>query len=150
MSRPRISQNLRDLVRQRAGRRCEYCQTAEWISGLECEIDHVIPVMQGGPTTADNLCLACSSCNGFKQAKTHGLDPDIGEKVDLFHPRQQHWYEHFHWSDDGVQILGSSGCGQATIAELRLNHPLIVVARTLWVRFGQHPPGSRGDAEEGS
>lgn len=38
-----IPSALRDLVRQRAGSRCEYCQTSEWLTGLEREIDHIHP-----------------------------------------------------------------------------------------------------------
>jgi HNH endonuclease len=36
------------------------------------ELEHVIPVSQGGLTTADNLALACHGCNNYKQARTMG------------------------------------------------------------------------------
>lgn len=36
-----ISRALREQVKQRADFRCEYCQTSEWLSGAEGEIDHV-------------------------------------------------------------------------------------------------------------
>lgn len=140
MSRPRIPAELREVVRQRARRHCEYCQTSEWLTGLECEIDHIIPWTQGGPSTDDNLCLACASCNGYKQAKTHSIDPDTEEQVALFHPRQQRWHEHFGWSEDGTHITGSTPCGRATVDALRMNHALIVAARAIWVSFGHHPP----------
>lgn len=140
MTDPRIPQSLREFVRQRAGQRCEYCQTSEQISGLEHEIDHIIPRASQGTTTAENLCLACSSCNGYKQAKTHETDPESGNVVPLFHPRQQRWREHFVWSADGTQIIGLTPSGRATIQALNLNHPLIVSARRRWTAAGWHPP----------
>lgn len=136
-----ISTSLRDFVRQRANYYCEYCQTAEWLNGLEGEIDHIKPRAIGGPTVSENLCLACSSCNGNKHSKTHGIDPDTGAKVELFHPRRQVWHEHFMWSEDGTRILGLTSCGRATIATLQMNHTLVVAARLIWVRAGYHPPG---------
>lgn len=135
-----IPQALRQQVRARAHNRCEYCQTSEWLSGLPCEIDHIIPQAKGGLTTDNNLCLACSSCNGHKQAITHALDPETGEEMPLFHPRQQRWSEHFAWSADGTTITGLTPTGRATVATLLLNHPLIVAARSIWVGAGLHPP----------
>jgi len=131
---------MRRLVRERAESRCEYCHTPEWLSGLPCEIDHINPRAKGGATIADNLCLACASCNGYKQAHTHATDPESGEKVSLFNPRQQRWGEHFAWSDDGATIIGLTACGRATVVALKLDHSLIVGARSIWVSIGQHPP----------
>jgi len=127
---------LRAMVRRRAGYRCEYCHTPEWLSGLECEIDHILPISQGGQTTEDNLCLACSACNGFKQASTQGVDPVIGDKVSLFHPRQHRWEDHFAWSEDSTRISGLTSIGRATISILRMNNDLIVNARRIWVFAG--------------
>lgn len=86
MTNTPIPKPRRELVRQRAGSRCEYCQTPEWLNGLPGEVDHIIPRAQGGLTTADNLCFACASCNGYKQAKTCGVDPETGQELPLFHP----------------------------------------------------------------
>lgn len=135
-----ISQPLRDLIRQRASGRCEYCQTSEWLTGLPGEVDHIIPRARGGPATANNLCFACSSCNGYKQAKQSGADPETGQVVPLFDPRRQVWSDHFAWSSDGVRVVGLTASGRATIEVLRINHPLIVAARSLWVNSGHHPP----------
>jgi 5-methylcytosine-specific restriction endonuclease McrA len=135
-----IPSALRDLVRQRAGSRCEYCQTSEWLTGLECEIDHIHPRVRGGLTTAENLCLACATCNGHKQAKISAIDPETKEEVGLFHPRLQHWHDHFAWNEAGVEIIGLTAIGRATIDALRLNHTLVVGARSIWIRAGYHPP----------
>jgi hypothetical protein len=145
---PYISVTLRDLVRRRARNCCEYCQTSEWLSGLECEVDHIVPRASGGLTIAENLCLACASCNGFKQAKTSAIDPESSQEVFLFHPRQQRWYDHFTWSEDSTYIIGLTPYGRVTIEALKLNHALIVGARSLWVRISLHPPALASQADE--
>ncbi len=80
MATTRISVPLRELVRQRAGHRCEYCQVSEWLSGQRCHIDHIIPLVEGGETSADNLCLACAACNGSKLDRTEAVDSQSGER----------------------------------------------------------------------
>ena len=135
-----IPLSLRRIVRDRAQERCEYCQSSEQISGLPCEIDHIVPRVSAGPTTTDNLCLACAACNAYKGSSTHAIDPEAGKRTALFNPRQQNWSEHFAWSEDGVTILGLTAYGRATIAALKMNNPYIVSARALWVSAGWHPP----------
>lgn len=140
MSNRPVPAALRTLVRERANGRCEYCQTPEWLSGLPGEIDHITLRAHGGETTLDNLCFACAACNGRKQAKLSGVDPHTGQEHRLFHPRIQLWQEHFAWNPDGTQIVGLTPIGRATVEALHLNHDLVVVARSLWVRIGHHPP----------
>jgi hypothetical protein len=140
MSPSTIPEELRDFVTQRADYRCEYCQTPMWLTGIPHEIDHIIPRAKKGLSTEDNLCLACSSCNGYKYIRTHGLDPETRQEVALFHPRQQAWFQHFVWCEEGTHIVGLTPCGRATIEVLRLNHDLIVTARAIWVSTGYHPP----------
>lgn len=135
-----IPPKLRKLVRERANYRCEYCQSSEWLSGQLCHIDHIIPRDKGGLTVAENLCLACASCNGSKLDFTRAVDPETGETVFLFHPREQDWNDHLTWSEDGTEIIGTTPCGRATVALLRMNRPLAVAARTVWVSVGRHPP----------
>jgi hypothetical protein len=135
-----VSEALRNAVRERAKGRCEYCLTSEALSGIRCQIDHILPRSRGGSTTADNLCLACAACNGYKHARTHALDPESGAEAPLFDPRQQHWHEHFAWSADGTEIIGRTPTGRVTVAALRLNDALIVGTRSLWVGVGVHPP----------
>ena len=135
-----ISAQLRELVRQRAAYRCEYCRSSEWLAGQRSHIDHIVPGSKGGETNADNLCLACAACNGSKLDRTQAIDPDTGKIEPLFNPRQQHWQEHFVWSEDGTQIIGLTPCGRVTVEALRLNRPLAVAARAVWVSVGRHPP----------
>jgi hypothetical protein len=135
-----LSESLRNSVRERANFLCEYSQTAEILSGLRCTTDHIIPKSRGGSDRLDNLCAACIFCNGRKHAKIEGVDPETGQKVRLFHPRQQQWYEHFQWREEGTIIVGLTACGRATIEVLQLNEPLRVAARSIWGQAGRHPP----------
>ena len=64
----RISPALRGLVRARAHNRCEYCQTSEWLSGLPCEIDHILPRSAGGLTTDDNFAWLALPAMDTKEA----------------------------------------------------------------------------------
>jgi hypothetical protein len=54
---------LEELVWERAGRRCEYCQVAQKFDRLPFEIDHVISQKHRGRSHPSNLCLACFACN---------------------------------------------------------------------------------------
>ncbi|MBE2200374.1 MAG: HNH endonuclease [Anaerolinea sp.] len=136
----KILPEIRALVRRRADYRCEYCQTDERLSGIAGEIDHVIPRIAGGTDEPDNLCLACSSCNSHKWAKTEGFDSQTGTVVPLFHPRRQNWRDHFAWSEDGRFIVALTPCGRVTIDVLQMNHDLLLTARATWASFGLHPP----------
>lgn len=131
---------LAQQVRDRAGHRCEYCRTSEWPSGQRHEIDHISPRSLGGATHLDNLCLACATCNGFKRDQTHVLDPDSGEPIPLYNPRVDKWGEHFAWDPEGTRLEGLTPCGRGTVALLRMNSPLILSARAVWVAVRRHPP----------
>ena len=136
----KIPKRLSRRVRERAHHRCEYCQTSEWLSGQRHPIDHILPRALGGDTTFDNLCLACAACNGSKLDHTDALDPESREHVALYNPRTQPWQSHFAWSDDGTHVIGLTPCGRATIFALKLNRPLALAARALWVSVKRHPP----------
>lgn len=140
MNIARIPPALRRLVRTRARQRCEYCHSPEWLTGLHCEVDHIIPQAHNGATTAENLCLACTACNAHKGVMTHAQDPETGAQVALFNPRQQVWHEHFAWNEEGTMIVGLTACGRATVIALRFNDPLSVTARELWLLTGKYPP----------
>jgi hypothetical protein len=140
MSRQHIPTSLRRLVSERAGYRCGYCRTSQAYSGVQFHIEHIIPLAAGGLTVESNLWLACALCNGYKGSKTQGTDPSTGEVVALFNPRTQKWNEHFTWSEDGLQIMGRSACGRATVVELQLNNEYVLPARRNWVGVGWHPP----------
>lgn len=135
-----LSESIRNQVRERANFICEYCQTAEMLSGLKCTTDHIIPQSRGGSDDLENLCAACTFCNSHKYTKTEGSDPETGQTVKLFNPRLQEWYKHFQWSDDCTMIMGLTACSRVTIDALQLNDSLRVMARSIWVQTGRHPP----------
>ena len=123
-----------------AHHRCGYCLTTEMLIGAPMEIEHIIPTALGGQTEEGNLWLACSLCNEYKGVRVVAPDPLTDELVPLFNPRQQSWSEHFAWSQDFEQIVGRTAIGRATTVALRLNRPLLVRSRRIWVVAGLHPP----------
>jgi len=92
---PKIPPELRRQVSQDAQYRCGYCRTSQRVVGGPMVVDHLIPVSRGGPTTRENLWLACRRCNEFKGARTEAVDEQTGEAVKLFNPRTQSWSVHF-------------------------------------------------------
>jgi HNH endonuclease len=136
-----VSGELRRQVRQDAGSRCGYCLSAEQLTGSPLTIDHIVPTGAGGPTSRDNLWLACHRCNEFKSDRQDALDLDSNERVPIYNPRTQNWREHFAWSPDGTSIRGLTAIGRATVIALQLNNDYIIQARRFWVEAGRHPPG---------
>ncbi len=65
-------------------------------------------------------------------------DPETGEVVPIFNPRQQIWKEHFGWK--GVEVLGLTAVGRATINALSLNRPIMLAIRGEEAFFNRHPP----------
>lgn len=105
------------------------------------EIEHLIPISQGGSNEESNLWLACPLCNRSKSDRMMAVDPDTGDTVPLFNPRTQIWSEHFRWGDDGIRIIGITAIGRATVETLHLSddHDALKV-RSYWVLAGWHPP----------
>ena len=110
----------KDLVRQRAGQRCEYCQLRQQDSPLAAlQIEHIIPKKHGGSDEVDNLALACIDCNLRKGPNLTGIDPETGDIVELFDPRRQSWVDHFEWR--GIYIVGRTATGRTTVRVLNMN-----------------------------
>ncbi len=129
-----MQRQLIELIRQRASFRCEYCHFPERFSGLNFQIDHIIPEKHGGQTASDNLALSCIYCNSYKGPNLSGVDPVTTEIVRLFHPRRDGWEEHFRWR--GAVLIGRTPIGRATIEVLRINEPTAVALRRLFIRAG--------------
>jgi hypothetical protein len=68
------------------------------------------------------------------------VDPDSGEVVPLYNPRQQRWSDHFAWDSTYSLVIGLTAVGRATVAALRLNRQGVVNLRRLLVPIGEHPP----------
>jgi HNH endonuclease len=129
-------------VLEDAAYRCGYCLTSQRITAMPMHVEHIIPLAVGGTSAEENLWLACPLCNGYKGTRTHYTDPETGEEALLFNPRRQVWSEHFRWSDDGVEIIGLTPSGRATVVALKLNNESLTRARHRWVLAGWHPPTS--------
>jgi hypothetical protein len=131
---------LRAQVREIDNGLCAYCHTPEALTVTTFEVDHIVPVSQGGETSLDNLCLSCPSCNRHKGARQAVSDSQTGKSVPLYHPRHQVWSEHFVWSDDGTRLEGSTSVGCATIEALHINRPQMTRLRGLWIKMGLFAP----------
>ena len=136
----RVTAALWRVVKARARDHCEYCRSPEQFATQSFTVEHVLPRDAGGETVLENLAWACFGCNGHKHTATHGIDPETGERVPLFHPRQQRWLDHFVWSDDFTRIGGTTPIGRATIAVLHLNRAGLVNLRRVLAAGGAHPP----------
>lgn len=60
--RKNISAAIRFKVLKRDKFTCQYCGR----SGIELEIDHIVPVSKGGTNDIGNLITACKECNRGK------------------------------------------------------------------------------------
>jgi hypothetical protein len=141
MTRPYLPEEIEQRVRAAAQNRCGYCLSPQHLVMARLEIEHIIPLAQGGSNEETNLWLACPLCNRDKGDKTSGIDPVTGLETSLFNPRTQKWSEHFHWSPDGLQIIGLTAEGRATINLLHLSaDPTALEVRSYWVAAGWHPP----------
>jgi hypothetical protein len=112
---------LRQLVRQRAGGRCEYCHFPQDLSELQFHVEHILPRQHGGTDDPGNLALACPECNLLKGPNLTAIEPISGTVVRLFHPRRDIWLDHFEFK--GGTILGKTPTGRATVSLLRMNSP---------------------------
>lgn len=109
---------MEKAVRQRAAERCEYCRMHQSLQGATFHVEHIIPRSRGGVSDLDNLAWACPSCNLHKSNRVEVPAPDGGELVPLFHPRRDHWHDHFRWN--GYRITGLTTIGNYSITRRRL------------------------------
>lgn len=107
-----IDAALRNYVRQRAGRRCEYCRLHENDADfLAFHVEHIVARQHGGTEDPEFLCFACSACNWAKGPNLAGM---LGGKLyPLFNPRKQSWARHFYW--DHTTLVGKTKTGMVTI-----------------------------------
>ncbi|REJ96622.1 MAG: HNH endonuclease [Planctomycetota bacterium] len=117
-----IDQGTRQLVRDRAGNRCEYCHLPQADAPyFTFHVEHIRAKQHGGGDDPANLCLACPDCNSAKGPNLSAIDPDSDQLTPLFQPRTDSWDEHFEYS--GAIIEGRTGRGRATARLLRFNDP---------------------------
>jgi hypothetical protein len=117
-----MNRSLRQFVRERAGRRCEYGQIPETAApAASFHVEHILAKQHGGVDAPTNRCWSCHRCNLRKGPNLSGRDPLTGRVVRLFSPRRQRWDRHFEWL--GAILVGLTASGRATIAVLDMNHP---------------------------
>lgn len=120
--------SLRELVRRRAGHRCEYCRLPQPAAPfLTFHIEHIRARQHGGDDDPSNLALACPDCNAHKGPNLTSIDPESGQVVALFNPRQDIWSDHF--SFEGPTIVARTPTGRATVRLLSMNEPSRVEIR---------------------
>lgn len=138
MPRIHIPAVLRRLVVERANGRCEYCLIHQDDVETAHHLDHIKPLKHGGLTISENLALACQLCNRYKGSDWAAADPLADALTPLFNPRTQAWHEHFQWQ--GIEIVGISRAGRATVELLRLNQAVRLLDRERLSAAGRYPP----------
>ena len=127
-----MSRALRQIVRQRAGRQCEYCRLPEWaVPSAPFHVEHIIAKQHRGSDGLENRCWSCHWCNLRKGPNLSGRDPLTDQIVRLYNPRRQKWERHFEWQ--GIFLCGRTRVGRATIAVLSINDPQRLELRHLLV-----------------
>jgi hypothetical protein len=128
---------LRAFIRERAGRRCEYCHLREENAGrLSFQIEHIIARQHGGTDDPEALCYACPQCNWAKGPNLAGMV--AGKLYPLFNPRKQRWHRHFRW--DKSVLVGKTKTAIVTIQVLNINDRARVMLRENLVLEGRFPP----------
>ena len=123
---------LRQLVRQRAADRCEYCRLPQSAVDATFHVEHIIARQHGGDDDLSNLAWSCDRCNLFKGPNLSCIDDETGQIVLLFHPRRDVWSDHFAWH--GAWIVGQTATGRATAVLLQMNAPRRRDLRALLLR----------------
>ena len=115
-----VSANLRRLVTQRAGNKCEYCQFPQTASLFAFEMEHIIAEKHDGITEAGNLALSCPCCNRFKGTDLGSIDPETRQLTAFFNPCLQQWSDHFRLEEGIIMPLTPEGRVTAKILQFNL------------------------------
>ena len=128
---------LRAFVRERAGRRCEYCRVHEdEYDFVAFHVEHVIAKQHGGLYEPDTLCWSCAECNWAKGPNLAGML--AGKLYPLFNPRKQKWSRHFRW--EHTMLVGKTKTGIVTVRVLDINSQARVMLRENLLFEGRFPP----------
>lgn len=115
-----IGPATRQVVRERAGDRCEYCRTRQVDEPfIKYQVEHIIAKQHGGTDDKENLALACPQCNLHKGPNLSGIDPVSGNIEPLFNPRRHSWDDHFEAR--GPYLYGKTATGRTTVRVLMMN-----------------------------
>lgn len=81
--------------------------------------------------------MTCDRCNLHKGTNLSSIDPETDEIVQLFHPRQHQWDEHFALI--GPEIHGLTPTERATVRLLQMNSEHRVELRSWLLLSGDFP-----------
>jgi hypothetical protein len=129
--------DTRNLVRERAGNRCESWLYPQEHSETTHHVEHIVAKHHRGRDEQSNLALACIHCNSHKGSNLTGIDPDSGAIVALFNPRLDHWTEHFTLR--GAFIIGLTSTGRTTVYVLAMNSRHRLNVRTELIAQNLYP-----------
>lgn len=127
----------RELVRNRAGGRCEYGGIQQLAIAARFHVEHIIARQHQGTDDPSNLALSCDRCNFYKGTNLSAVDPETGKIVFLFHPRRDQWDLHF--ALESGRVVGRTDQGRATSRILNMNSPHRVQLR-LELAYSPPPP----------
>ena len=136
---PYVSAALRSKIRRKFYGACAYCRSPENLMGVIFEIDHIIPLVEGGKTHEENLCLCCPTCNRYKATHVAAIEPLTNKLYALFHPVYEKWDDHFYWNNNASILICKTATGRATIELLRINRSVLVELRKYWKELDMHP-----------
>jgi hypothetical protein len=88
---------------------------------------------------ADRATHRREYCHAPELVFNFPFEPEFDTEVRLFHPRQDHWDDHFQVDSDSGTLAGKTSIGRVTIACLDMNSQAQVTARQLWIRLGLFP-----------
>ncbi|HTK77626.1 MAG TPA: HNH endonuclease [Gemmataceae bacterium] len=126
---------VRQLVRNRAGERCEYCRLPQAaVPLISFHVEHIIPRQHDGSDDPTNLAFACPWCNRGKGPNLSGRDLETHTVVSLFNPRTQTWTEHFAYR--GPIVVGLTPTGRACVRVLAMNRADALELRAWLLREG--------------
>jgi 5-methylcytosine-specific restriction endonuclease McrA len=104
-----IPDDVRQMVAERAGYRCEYCLIPESQVFIPHQIDHIIAQKHRGKSTLDNLAYSCALCNKRKGSDVASFDEETDQVVPLYNPRRNVWAEHFRLDGVSIQPISPTG-----------------------------------------
>lgn len=115
-----VPEAIRRLVKERATGRCEYCRMRQtWEPFHAYHLEHIVAKQHRGSDDANNLALACHHCNLLKGPNLTSRDPDGDALVELFHPRNSNWDDHFRI--EFGRVVGFTDVGRTTVFLLEMN-----------------------------
>lgn len=133
-----LPDEVRQVVRDRAQGRCEYCLLSEQDTPRLHPIDHIIPRQHRGKNNLDNLALCCSWCNRHKGPNLASLDPETDKLTALFNSRSQRWSDHFQLDTMTGTIQPLTPEGRVTEFVLKMNEPGRIAERLALIKRGRY------------